>query len=324
MDERLPKYFSGELGQSDISELFNELKKNELLREEFVRMQNAYALTHLSKLSKNESEGKRSFQLFLQQLKTKKRQKIVQLTMRYAAAALILIASTFFATQYFLTDTGNNKEINTLVVPAGQRAHLTLQDGTSVWLNAQSTLSYPARFSGKTRRVTVSGEAYFDVTANPKKPFIVSTQNIEMKVLGTQFNIYSYPGTGCIKTDLVEGSLMVYSKQSPKVSVTLKPNEQIVVKDGNMLVGEMQNSDYFLWKDGIYSFENERLLDIIEKLQLYYDVKIIVKDPEIFNVRYTGKFRQRDGIDEILRIIQKIQKFNVQKDTENNIITITK
>jgi ferric-dicitrate binding protein FerR (iron transport regulator) len=324
MDERLPKYFSGELGQSDISELFNELKTNELLREEFVRMQNAYALTHLSKLSKNEAEGKRSFQLFLQQLKTKKRQKIVQLTMRYAATALILIASTFFATQYFLTDTGNNREINTLVVPAGQRAHLTLQDGTSVWLNAQSTLTYPARFSSKTRRVTVSGEAYFDVAANPKKPFIVSTQNIEMKVLGTQFNVYSYPGTGCIKTDLVGGSLMVYSKQSPQVSVTLKPNEQIVVKDGNMLVREIQNSDYFLWKDGIYSFENERLLDIIEKLQLYYDVKIIVKDPEIFNVRYTGKFRQRDGIDEILRIIQKIQKFNVQKDTENNVITITK
>ena len=324
MDERLPKYFSGELGQSDISDLFNELRTNELLREEFVRMQNAHALTHLSKLSKNELEGRRSFQLFLQQLKTKKRHKIVQLTMRYAAAALILIASTFFATQYFLTDTGNNREINTLVVPAGQRAHLTLQDGTSVWLNAQSTLSYPARFSGKTRRVTVSGEAYFDVSANPKKPFIVSTQNMEMKVLGTQFNVYSYPGTGCIKTDLVEGSLMIYSKQSPQASVTLKPNEQIVVKEGNMLVGEMQNSDYFLWKDGIYSFENERLLDIIEKLQLYYDVKIIVKDPEIFNVRYTGKFRQRDGIDEILRIIQKIQRFNVQKDTENNIITITK
>ncbi|MEL7601424.1 MAG: DUF4974 domain-containing protein, partial [Proteiniphilum sp.] len=95
-------------------------------------------------------------------------------------------------------------------------------------------------------------------------------------------------------------------------------------KEGNMFVREMQNSDYFLWKDGIYTFKNERLLDIIEKLQLYYDVKIIVKDPEIFNVRYTGKFRQRDGIDEILRIIQKIHKFNIQKDIENNIITITK
>lgn len=324
MDERLPKYFSGELGQSDTSELFNELKTNKLLREEFVRMQNVYALTHLSKFSKNESEGRRSYQLFLQQLKTKKRQKVLRLTMQYAAAALMLIASTFFATQYFLTDTSNKEDMNTLVVPAGQRAQLTLQDGTSVWLNAQSTLTYPARFSGKTRRVTVSGEAYFDVAENAKKPFIVSTQNMEMKVLGTQFNVYSYPGTGSIKTDLVEGSLMVYNKESPKASVTLKPNEQIVVKDGKMFVRKIQNSDYFLWKDGIYTFENERLLDIIEKLQLYYDVKIVVKDPEIFNVRYTGKFRQRDGIDEILRIIQKIQKFNVQKDTENNIITITK
>jgi ferric-dicitrate binding protein FerR (iron transport regulator) len=324
MEEKLPKYFSGELGQSDTAELFNELEKNELLREEFVRMQNTYALTHLSKFSKNESEGRRSYQQFLQQLKTKKRQKVVRLAVQYAAAALILIASTFFATRHLLTDNSSNREINTLVVPAGQRAHLTLQDGTSVWLNAQSTLTYPARFSGRSRRVTVSGEAYFDVAENSRKPFIVSTQSMEMKVLGTQFNVYSYPGAGCIKTDLIEGSLMVYSKESPNTSVTLKPDEQIVVKNGKMSLRKIQNSDYFLWKDGIYTFENERLLDIIEKLQLYYDVKIVVKDPEIFNVRYTGKFRQRDGIDEILRIIQKIQRFNVQKDTENNVITITK
>lgn len=324
MEEKLPKYFSGELEQSDTAELFNELEKNELLREEFVRMQNTYALTHLSKFSKNESEGRRSYQQFLQQLKTKKRQKVVRLAVQYAAAALILIASTFFATRYLLTDNGSDREINTLVVPAGQRAHLTLQDGTSVWLNAQSTLTYPARFSGRSRRVTVSGEAYFDVAKNSRKPFIVSTQSMEMKVLGTQFNVYSYPGAGYIKTDLIEGSLMVYSKESPKSSVTLKPKEQIVVKDGKMSLRKIQNSDYFLWKDGIYTFENERLLDIIEKLQLYYDVKIVVKDPEIFNVHYTGKFRQRDGIDEILRIIQKIQRFNVQKDTENNVITITK
>ncbi|MDD3972620.1 MAG: FecR domain-containing protein [Clostridia bacterium] len=324
MDEKLPRYFSGELGQSDTNELFNELKTNEPLRGEFVHMQNVYALSHLSKFSIDESEGRKSYQQFVQQIKIKKRHKVARLTLQYAATALILIASTFFATQYLFTDNGGITEVNTLVVPAGQRAHLTLQDGTSVWLNAHSTLTYPARFSGRSRRVTVSGEAYFKVAENLKNPFIVSTQNIEMKVLGTQFNVYSYPGTGCIRTDLVEGSLMVYSKESPQASVILKPNEQIVVKDGKMSLRKIRNSDYFLWKEGIYAFENERLLDIIEKLQLYYDVKIIVKDPEIFNVRYTGKFRQRDGIDEILRIIQKIQKFNVQKDTENNIITITK
>jgi ferric-dicitrate binding protein FerR (iron transport regulator) len=168
------------------------------------------------------------------------------------------------------------------------------------------------------------GEAYFDVAKDQKKPFVVTTQQLTMEVLGTEFNVYSYPGAGYIETDLVEGSLKVYNKESPKASVTLKPNEQLVVRDEKMYLGEIQNTDYFLWKDGIYAFENERLIDIIEKLQLYYDVKIIVKDPEIFNVRYTGKFRQRDGIDEILRIIQKIQRFNVQKDIENNVITLTK
>lgn len=324
MEEKLAKYFSGEPGQSDTSELLDQLKTDQQLREEFVRLQNIYALTHLSKLSKNESEGRRSFQVFMQQLKTKKQQKAVRLVMQYAATALVLIASTFFTTKHFLGDAGSNKAMNTLVVPAGQRAQLTLQDGTSVWLNAQSTLTYPARFSGKTRRVTVSGEAYFDVVKNQKKPFIVSTQDMEMKVLGTQFNVYSYPGTGYIKTDLVEGSLMVCDKQSPQASITLKPNEQIIMKDGKMVVGKIQDSDHFLWKDGIYAFENERLLDIIEKLQLYYDVKIIVKDPEIFNVCYTGKFRQRDGIDEILRIIQKIRKFNIEKNTETNTITLTR
>lgn len=322
MEEKLPKYFSGELGQSDTAELFNELEKNELLREEFVRMQNTYALTHLSKFSKNESEGRRSYQQFLQQLKTKKRQKVVRLAVQYAAAALILIASTFFATRYFLVGSDGEMEPNRLVVPAGQRAQLTLPDGTLVWLNAQSSLTFPARFHGKTRRVSVSGEAYFDVASNSRKPFIVSTQEMEMRVLGTEFNVYSYPEADYIRTDLVEGSLMVYSKRSPQTRVTLKPNEQVVMREGKMYVRKINSPDYFLWKDGIYSFENERLIDIIEKLQLYYDVKIIVKDPEIFNVRYTGKFRQRDGIDEILRIIQKIQKFTIEKERKTNTITL--
>jgi ferric-dicitrate binding protein FerR (iron transport regulator) len=91
-----------------------------------------------------------------------------------------------------------------------------------------------------------------------------------------------------------------------------------------MFLSKTSNADYFLWKDGIYTFDNEKLIDIIKKLELYYDVTIKIEDPEIFDVRYTGKFRQRDGIEEILRIIQKIQKFNIHKDRENNIITLTK
>lgn len=324
MEEKLYTYFCDKLKHLDKSEFFDQLKTNKIFRKEFVRLQNVYALTHLSRLSKNETEGKISFQAFMQLLQTKKRQKIIRLVMQYVAIVFVIISSTFFTTRFFLNTAGGNTEMNTVFVPAGQRAKLTLQDGTTVWLNAQSTFTYPARFSGNARKVSVSGEAYFDVADNQNKPFIVSTQDVEMKVLGTQFNVYSYPEAGYIQTDLVEGSLVVHNKQTPQVNITLKPNEQMIMKDGKMFAGKIESPDYFLWKDGIYTFDNKRLLEILEKLQLYYDVKIIVKDPDIFNVRYTGKFRQRDGIDEILKIIQKIRKFNIQKDIENNVITLTK
>ena len=187
--------------------------------------------------------------------------------MQYAVALVPLPPP--FCHRYFLV--GSDGEMAGLVVPAGQRAQLTLPDGTLVWLNAQSSLTFTARFHGKTRRVSVSGEAYFDVASNSRKPFIVSTQEMEMRVLGTEFNVYSYPEADYIRTDLVEGSLMVYSKRSPLTRVTLKPNEQVVMREGKMYVRKINSPDYFLWKDGIYS--------II--IQLYYDVKIIVKDPNI-------------------------------------------
>lgn len=324
MHDTLSKYFSGELSNDVTSRLLNQLNENEALKAEFIRLQNIYALSHLSDLSKNEAEAKQSFLKFAHKLRAKKQRKILNRVFQYAAVALIFIVSTFFLTQYLYLNASGNNQMNTLYVPAGQRAQLTLQDGTSVWLNAQSTLTYPARFSGKNRRVTVLGEAYFDVAKNPKKPFIVSTQNIEMKVLGTQFNVYSYPEAGYIKTDLVEGSLKVYEKQLEENAITLKPDEQIIIERGEMAVSHIPNADYFLWKNGIYTFDNERLLDIIKKLQLYYDVKIIIEDPEIFNVPYTGKFRQRDGIDEILRIIQKIRKFSIDKNVDTNTITLKK
>lgn len=323
MNDKILRYFQKELSANERVELLKLIENDDVLKQEFISFQNLHALTLLSTQSINRDEGQQYFHSFFQQIKRKAQRKTISNIFKYAAVAVILIASTVWVTLYF-SESEAKTNFNTLYVPAGQRAQLTLQDGTQVWLNAQSTLSYPSNFSKKSREVEVIGEAFFDVTKDTKRPFIVSTQYIDMQVLGTQFNVYSYPETGYIQTDLVEGSLMVYGKQTPQTNVTLKPNEQVIVKDGKMFIGKIENSDYFRWKEGIYTFENERLLDIIEKLQLYYDVKIIVKDPEIFNVRYTGKFRQRDGIDEILRIIQKIQKFNVQKDIESNIITLTK
>lgn len=323
MDENLIKYFAGELTSFEEETLFHALENDGSLMTEFIRIQNSQALAHLSSLSVDREEGEKGYRVFLRRLKSKKQKRVLQHVVQYAAMALLLIGSTFFITNY-INERSHKYEQNTLFVPAGQRAKLTLQDGSTVWLNAQSTLTYPAKFSGKKRQVEISGEAYFEIAQNKKMPFVVIAQNIEMEVLGTEFNVYNYPEAGYVKTDLIEGSLKVSDNKSEQLSVILKPSEQVTIKDGEMIVGASEYSDYFLWREGIYAFENEKLLNILEKLQLYYDVKIVVEDPEIFNMPYTGKFRQRDGIDEILRILQKIKPFEIIKETDRNIITLTK
>ncbi len=323
MNDQILRYFQGELNAFEQAELIKLVEKGTLLKDEFICLQNIHALIQLSPHSTDRNEGQRNFFSFSQQIKRRAQRILMGTIAKYAAVAVVLIASTFWATLYF---SANNSiaDKNTLYVPAGQRAQITLQDGTEVWLNAQSTLTYPSEFSKKNREVEVVGEAFFNVTKDKKRPFVVSTQHINMKVLGTQFNVYSYPRSGYIQTDLVEGSIKIYDEHNEKNAVVLKPNEQVIIRNNKMIVGAIYNSEHLLWRDGIYSFQNERLIDIIAKLQLYYDVTIDVKDPDIFNVRYTGKFRQRDGIDEILRIIQRIQFFKIEKDINNNIITLKK
>lgn len=323
MHPKIQQYFLEEQESSEQKTLFHQLENDESIKNDFIRFQNVYALSMLLTRPDDETEGRQYFGQFLRRIQSEKRKKRYIAIAKYAAMMTIAILSTLFVYS-FLSHKEQASAINTLYVPAGQRARLSLEDGTVVWLNAQSTLTYPAQFSGKKREVTLTGEAFFDVAKNPKKTFIVSTQHVEMKVLGTQFNVYSYPNTDYIRTDLLEGSVMVNQKNTPEKNVILHPSEQVIIKNGKMFLSKIENSDYFLWKEGIYAFNNERLLDIIEKLQLYYDVKIIVKDPQIFNVKYTGKFRQRDGIDEILRIIQKIQHFQVKKDIDKNTITLSK
>lgn len=323
MDEQLLRYFSGELTVEERLELIHRVENDAQLKAEFIRLQNLNAVSQLASYSSDRNEGIKHFNIFTARVKQNTQRKIFMNIAKYAAIALVLIASTIWVTLY-LSGSDREATTNTLYVPAGQRAQITLQDGTEVWLNAQSTLKYPSRFSKKNREVEIIGEAFFDVAQEKKRPFIVSTQYIDMEVLGTQFNVYSYPGTDYIQTELIEGSLKVYRTDNKSESILLKPDEQVMIRGNDMTVSEISNPEHLLWKNGIYAFNNECLIVILEKLQLYYDIKIIVEDPEIFNVRYTGKFRQRDGIDEILRIIQKIQPFKIERDRDNNIITLTK
>ncbi|WP_085537372.1 FecR domain-containing protein [Massilibacteroides vaginae] len=324
MENQLHQYFQGELKQEERLRLLRAIESNKELKQEFIELKNLQTLaSYAYNEEKDHLESGKSYHLFIRRLKHKRLLNLVAKAASIAAAVIVLVTVTYL---YTINQVQNlqDEQLLSLHVPAGQRLKFTLQDGTSVWLNSRSTLYYPASFTKDKRRVAVEGEALFNVTHDAERPFIVSAEGIDMKVLGTTFNVFSYPETEIFRTSLLEGSLMVYPENDESGSVVLKPSEQVTVEKGKMKVERIPDTGYFLWTEGIYSFYNESLANILKKLELYFDIEIIVKDPTIYTWEYTGKFRQRDGIDEILRIINKIHKFKIEKDEGNNRIILSR
>ncbi len=209
--------------------------------------------------------------------------------------------------------------IQSIYAPEGQRAEVVLSDGTKVWLNAKSKLYFPDRFEKEERIVELDGEAYFDVAHDENKQFIVKTKIHHIKVYGTEFNVKAYNNSNIFETSLIKGSVEVFSICTNQ-SVLLLPGTKVYLKNNDLISCSIENHDQFLWKEGILFFENEIAEDILERLELYYDVNIEVRNKELLTNRYTGKFRTKDGIDHILKVLQLYHNFAYTKDEMNNII----
>lgn len=326
MREQIIKYFEGRLSSEETEKLFSRIQTDEAWKKEFIAFKNLQGLT--AWLPAENDPVKSVEKLFqFKEARRKEKSKTIHLRrqlLRYAVAVVISVLSTgiFF---YYTTHMGeeNQPEIvyEEFTAPAGQRALLRLQDGTTVWLNAKTTLRYPDRFSKAERRVELNGEAYFEVKENKKQPFIVSTERLDIKVTGTSFNVFAYKGSGQFITSLVEGSVLVCSLGNEN-GIVLQPNEQVELRGNNLVKEKFSSTDLFLWKEGVFAFDNHPFYKIVQKLELYYDVKIIVKNASIENYSFSGKFRQRDGIEGVLKKLQKIHPFKYTKDEEQNVITI--
>lgn len=327
MKERIIKYCQGDLSKEERDVLLKEAYDDPVLKSEIIDYQHLHSLLELTPERVDIQEGKESWTSFKMLVNSQKRKFLLISISRYAAVLVIAFVSAWMLASYYFT--GNLSEQQELiafqqelVVPAGQRAKLTLPDGTKVWLNAGSRLLYPSFFA-KERKVYLSGEGFFDVAKNEKVPFIVSTRTIDVRALGTQFNVFSYPESDYTSVYLQEGRVKAYFPSSETEGVVLSPDQYLVQK-GKQLKLSTMDPDELLWREGIYTFKRQKLGSIIEKLELYYDVKIIVKDPEILNYEYVGKFRQRDGVMEILHLIQRIHKFKIKKNDELNQIVLSK
>lgn len=323
MDKRIQTYMQEDLNSAERLELLRQIEADEDLKKEFAEINNMKAVLNLSPLLENREEGKDTYHKFTKLVRKRNTRRIIIQSLKYAAVLALVILSTYWITgNYLLTPPTLIAENNTLFVPTGHRSQITLQDGTVVWLNARTTMVYPSHFVGNERVVTISGEAYFNVSENPEKPFIVKAGDNRIKVLGTEFNVFCYPDAEKFQTSLIEGSIELSSPIIGNQKVVLKPNQEATIEDGKVIVKNIPYFDAFLWKEGVYSFMNERLEDITKKLELYYDVKIIIKTPALKDIPYTGKFRQRESVYDVLEILSRIRPFEIEKNTDRSIITL--
>ena len=223
-----------------------------------------------------------------------------------------------------------NSEISTRY---GSKTNLVLPDGTKVWLNAGSKLNYDRNYGNSLREVGLTGEAYFDVVKNAEKPFIIHTGKIEIKVLGTAFNVKSYPGEKTIETSLIRGSIEITFKDRPSEKVILKPNEKLVVanEDVPMIVTKKQSIKQVnepivaishlnyarrdstiietAWVQNKLFFQDESFKDLAAQMQRWYGVSIRFDNSERDTLHFTGSF-ENETIQQALDALKLTARFN--------------
>ncbi|MBB6500729.1 FecR family protein [Pedobacter cryoconitis] len=201
------------------------------------------------------------------------------------------------------TDLKAQSLFNTIETPKGGQYQVNLPDGTKVWLNAASSLSFPVRFSGLQRKVVLKGEAYFEVEKNKKMPFIVDSKQQKIEVLGTHFNISAYDNERATKTTLAEGSVRVSMTDNNQQEQILKPGQQSVV-DKKIKVIPVDVEEELAWKDGLFTFNNETLENIMQKVERWYDVKVDFQDPALKEKHFSGTVSRFDRVSQLLKTLE--------------------
>lgn len=210
---------------------------------------------------------------------------------------------------------------NTLKVPRLGEYQIVLSDGTKVWINSESELKYPVQFNQKERVVELSGEAYFDVKSDPKHPFIVKTNGVYTKVLGTEFNVSSYPKEE-LNVTLVEGSVALQQTHIAE-TIILKPGENANQKLGedDITVSKVDVNKYIAWRNGYFYFQRERLEDILLKLERWYDFKVFYQNPGVKD--YLFKMRA-DRDQEFKDIVSRLEQTGrISIEINGNVIVVS-
>ncbi|WP_288736926.1 FecR domain-containing protein [uncultured Parabacteroides sp.] len=264
---------------------------------------------------------KRSVQdkIFIQIQQRKKQKERRILFVSIAASLLVLFTIGY----NLLTGSHGSEQIAWIEIstPKGVRDSVLLSDGSKIFLNGGSDLKYPRQFTGDTREVSFTGEGYFEIAKNAKKPFLINTELIEVKVLGTKFNLKAYANDMSVETILEEGRVQVKHSASNQI-LDMKPNDCVTFNKqmNTFSTKQVDPSMATMWRSGKYSFHSTPFPEFAQTLERGFGVTFIIENPDVASRHFTGEFIRGESIDEILNILKISSKLNYQK--KDNIITI--
>lgn len=196
----------------------------------------------------------------------------------------------------------NMLEYNTIRVPRGGEYKLFLSDNTEVFLNSDSEIRFPVKFGKEKRDVFLRGEAFFVVTKDASRPFVVNANDkMSVEVLGTQFNLQAYPDDAFVETTLNEGAVRVFNG---KQGVKLRPDEQAVYDEGKFTVRKVDARSYSAWKEGRFMLLNHSLENIMTRLARWYNIDIFWENPEVKEYHFSGELARYEDFTEILRMLE--------------------
>ena len=363
-------HLSGELDEQQTKKLLDWVNASEVNKKFYTSIKNAWTISGLKNQSK-ELDLTHEFELLkirLNQLnkpgksvvriKTFKKFRSGYVTYFLRIAAILLFLCSVGSTTYYFI---RNQKVNynVIVTKRGEKSRLVLSDGTTIWLNSETTLKYPANIFRKKVHIYLDGEAYFDVTKHHGRKLIINTSNINITVLGTCFNVKSYANEETVETTLEKGIIIITrtdKQKSQSIALILKPNQQAtyIKKNRKIFISDLHSEDsenqeqtsdpdnenllihnntsqltfnhknttklYTAWKDGQLVFKSERFEDLAKRMERWYDIQLVIKNQDLKNSKYTGRF-EKETVEQALKALSLSLPFTYTID--HNKVTIS-
>jgi len=310
IEKLLPGYLSGELPDKDramIDKWRMESNENEILYLENKKAWDAIFLLHEMEQFNSFEALKKVNERISNQETTNWRVYIQRV------AAILLLPLLVYSGYVSIRNISLKKQqeehvvMQTISSRQGMVTQFELADGTEVWLNSGSSLQFPTRFTGDLREVKLSGEVFFKVKKNEKQPFQVNTKGLNIEVLGTSFDVVSYDNEKQTEVILVEGKVKLSTErdQVKKEIGTMRPGQRVVYKEDIQKVEaeEVVVDKYIAWRDGNLIFRDDKMEDVVKRLSRWFNVEIVINDPEIKQYEYKATFRNETLI-QVLNLLK--------------------